>query len=64
MLLIKSFLLCEAKKFLISVYLVAEDSFHHFLIVTKKKKDVKPELQFSIMQNKTYRKDWRIALYT
>lgn len=53
MLLIKSFCLCEAKNFLISVYFAAEDSFHHFLIVTKKKKDVKPELQFSIMQNKT-----------
>lgn len=38
MLLIKSFLLCEANNFLISVYLVAEDSFHHFLIVTKLKK--------------------------
>lgn len=36
------FFLFEVKKVLISVYLVAEDSFHHSLIMAKK--DVKSEL--------------------
>lgn len=58
----KIFFFC-LKEFLKSVFIqVADDPFHHSLITAKK--DVKPELQFSIMQNKTYTKHWHIPLYS
>ena len=62
--LIKFFFSVLSKEFLKSVYSVAYHTFRHFLIMAKKKIDVKLELQFSIIQKKTHTKYWHVALYT
>lgn len=46
------FILFEVKNFLISVYLVAFNSFHHFLIMAKKKKMLSQHYNFPLCKIK------------
>jgi hypothetical protein len=59
--IVKRYFLFEIKNSLISVSLLADDSFHHFLIVAKEKKKV-------VSHNDNFPpsniKHWHIASYT